>query len=94
MSENQACHSQAHVATLRYLKVKPRRRGLNRQLKGGTGSHTVPNHVIKNQMVNVTLARGHHTQTWRTARNAFHFVYDSSTPNKIVHYYILLGKMI
>jgi hypothetical protein len=29
MSENQACQSQVHVTELRYLRVKPRRRGLN-----------------------------------------------------------------
>jgi hypothetical protein len=35
MSENQACQSQVHVTALRYLTVKPRRRGLNRRLKPG-----------------------------------------------------------
>jgi hypothetical protein len=35
MSENQACQSQVHVTVLRYLRVKPRRRGLNKQLKAG-----------------------------------------------------------
>jgi hypothetical protein len=39
MSENEVCQSQVHVTALRYLRVKPRRRGLNRQrrpvLQGG-----------------------------------------------------------
>ncbi len=59
---------------------------------GGAGSHPLPGHVIQKQTVNITLARGHHTQTWRTARNVFNIVYDSSTPNKTVHYYFRLGK--
>jgi hypothetical protein len=35
MSEYQARQSQVHVTVLRYLRVKPRRRGLNRRLKPG-----------------------------------------------------------
>jgi hypothetical protein len=77
MSEKQACQSQVHVTAFRYLRVKPRRRGLNRRLKpglwggGGTGSHTLPNHVTRKRTVNATLARDHHARTRRTARNFF-----------------------
>jgi hypothetical protein len=35
MSENQSCQSQVHVTALIYLRVKPRRTGLNRRLKPG-----------------------------------------------------------
>jgi hypothetical protein len=98
MSENQACQSQVHVTALRYLRGKPRRRGLNKRLKpglrrwGGTGSHTLPNHVTRKQTVNATLARGHHAQTRRTARNFFNLIYNSSTPNKTVHYYFFIRE--
>jgi hypothetical protein len=41
MSENEACQSEAHVTALRCPRVKPKKRGLNRQLKpillGGGG---------------------------------------------------------
>jgi hypothetical protein len=77
MNENQAFQSQVHVTALRYLRVKPRRRGLNRRLKpglwGGAGSHTLPNHVTRKRTVNATLARGHHAQTRQTARNSLIF---------------------
>ncbi len=64
------------MTVLRCLRVKPRKRGLNRPLKpvlqgGGTGSHTLPNHVIGT--VNTTFAKGHHAQTWRTTRNFLMF---------------------
>ncbi len=32
MSENQACQSQVYVTALRCLRVKPGKKGLNRQL--------------------------------------------------------------
>jgi hypothetical protein len=91
MSENQASHSQVHLTALRYLRVKPRRSGLNRRLKSGlrgwgTGSHTLPNHVTGKRTVNATLARGHHAQTQRAAKTFLNFVCNSSTPNKTVHY--------
>jgi hypothetical protein len=35
VNENQACQSQVHMTALRYLRVKPTRRGLNRRLKPG-----------------------------------------------------------
>jgi hypothetical protein len=75
MSENQACQSQVHVIALQCLRVKPRRRGLNRRLKpgqrgGGAGSHTLPNHVTRKGTVKATLARGHQ----RTARNSLIFL--------------------
>jgi hypothetical protein len=80
MSENQACQSQIHVTVLRNLRVKPRRRGLNRRLKpglpggGGAGSDTLPNNVTRKRTVKVTLARGHHAQTLRTARHFYNSV--------------------
>jgi hypothetical protein len=78
--------------SLRYLRVKPKRRWLNRRLRpglwgGGTGSHTLPNHMTRKRTVNATLARGHHGETWRTARKFLNFIYDSSTPNNPVPYY-------
>ncbi len=36
-------------------------------------------------MVNMTLAKGHHAQARRTARNSFNFSHNSSTPNKKLH---------
>jgi hypothetical protein len=88
MGENQACQSQVHVTALRSLRVRPRKWGLNRRLKpvlqgGGVGSHTLPNHVIGNWMVNTTLAKDHHAHTWCTARNVQFFSHDSSTPIKL-----------
>jgi hypothetical protein len=75
MGENQVCRSQVHVTALRCLRVKPKKRGLNRRFKpilwGGAGSHTLPNHVIGKQTVNTSLAKGHHAQTQCTARNFF-----------------------
>jgi hypothetical protein len=47
---------------------------------GGAGSHTLPNHVNGKRMVNMTLAKGHHAQTWRIARNSLIFSHDNSTP--------------
>jgi hypothetical protein len=38
----------------------------------------------------MTLAKGHHAQTRRTARNFFS--HDSSMPNKTVHYYFFTGE--
>ncbi len=74
MSENQVCQSQVHLTALRYLRVKPRRRELNRRPKpglrgGGLGSHRLPNHMTRKQTVNATLSKGHHAQNRRTARN-------------------------
>ncbi len=97
MNENQACQSQVHVTALRYLRVKTRMRGLNRLLKpglqgGGIGSHPLPNHVTRKRTVNATVARCHHAQTRHTARNFFNFIYDSSMPNKTVHYYFLTAE--
>ncbi len=65
MNEKQSCHLQVHVTALRCLRVKPRKRGLNKRLKSvlrgwGAGSHTLPNHVIGKRMVNMTLLKGHH----------------------------------
>jgi hypothetical protein len=40
---------------------------------GGTGSHTLPNHVIVKWTVNTTLVKGHHAQTRRTPRNFLFF---------------------
>jgi hypothetical protein len=60
--------------------------GVNRRLKpilqrgGGAGSHTLPNHVIRKWTVNMTLAKGHHAETRRTARNSLIFSHKSSTP--------------
>jgi hypothetical protein len=55
---------EVHVTALRYLRVKPRRRGLNRRLKpglrGGTGSPTLPNHVTRKRTVNATFARSYY----------------------------------
>ncbi len=72
MGENQACQSQVHMTALRYLRVQRRMRELNRRLKpvlqrGGTCSLTVPNHVIRQRMVNVTLASGHHAHPRHTS---------------------------
>jgi hypothetical protein len=71
---------------------KDQRKGLNRLFSamlqvGGSGSHTLPGHVIRKWMVNTTLARGHPAQTRCTARNFSDFLYDSSMLNKTVHYY-------
>ncbi len=67
------------------LRIKLKKWGLNRRLKQilrgeGAGSHTLPNHVIGKWTVNMTLAKGHHAQTQRTARNLLIFSHDSSTP--------------
>jgi hypothetical protein len=65
--------------------------GLIRRLKpilrGGAGSHPTPNHMIGKQMVNTTLAKGHHTPTQRTAQNFSFFSHASSTP---IHYTLLI----
>jgi hypothetical protein len=61
-------------------------------VRGGTGSHTLPNYVTRKQTINATLVRGHHAQTWRTARNFLNFIDDSNMPNKTVHYYFLTGE--
>ncbi len=78
LSENQACQSKVHVTALRCLRNKPGKKGLNRRLRpvlrGGVGSHTLPNNVIGKQMVNMTLAKGHHAQTWLTARKFLMFL--------------------
>jgi hypothetical protein len=44
MSENHACQSQVHVTGLRYLRDKPRRRGLNRRFKPGLRRGLVLSH--------------------------------------------------
>ncbi len=44
--------------------------------------------MTRKRIVNATLARGHHADTGCTARNFFNFVYNYSTPNKTVHYYL------
>ncbi len=90
MSENQECQSQVHVTALWCLRLKPGKKGLNRRLRavlrGGTGSHTLPNHVIRKQTVNTTLAKGHHAQTQRTAKIFFMF-YTIAVRLITVHYY-------
>jgi hypothetical protein len=54
MDENQECQSQVHVTAKHYLLFKPRKQGLNSRPRpvlrggGGTGSHTLPNHVTGN----------------------------------------------
>jgi hypothetical protein len=79
MSENQACQSLVHVTALRCLRVKPEKKMLNRRLRpvlwggGGTGSHTLPNHVIRKRTVDMTIAKGHHAQTQHTARKFLMF---------------------
>ncbi len=78
MNENQACYSQVHVTALQCLRVKPRKKRLNRQLKPvlrgrEAGSHTLPNHMIGKWPVNTTLAKGHHSQTRHTAINFLYF---------------------
>jgi hypothetical protein len=92
MSENQECQSQVHVTALQCLRVKPKKRGLNRRLKpilrgGGAGSHTLANHMIGKQTVNTTLAKGHHAQTRRTARNFLMFHTIAVRQIKTVQYY-------
>ncbi len=93
MNENQACQSQVHVTALRCLRVKPGKKGLNRRLMpvhwgvGGTGSHTLPNHVIGKWMVNMTLAKGYHAQTQRTARKCLMFHTIAVHLTKTVHNY-------
>jgi hypothetical protein len=39
----------------------------------GAGSYPTSGHVTRKRTVNTTLARGHHAETWRTARNFFFF---------------------
>jgi hypothetical protein len=96
MGENQAYQLQVHVTALRCLRIKPRKRGLNRQLKpvlqGGADSHTLPNHLIEKRAVNMALAKGHHAQTRRKAKFFKIVSHNSSMPNKTVHYYFRLGK--
>ncbi len=43
-------------------------------------------------MVNTTIARGHHAQTWRTARNFLMFHMVAVRLIKTVHYYFWLGR--
>jgi hypothetical protein len=78
MSKNQAYKSQVHVTALQCLTIKPGKKGLNRRLRpvlrgGGTGSHTLLNHVTRKQMVKMTFAKDHHAPTRRTARNFLMF---------------------
>jgi hypothetical protein len=79
MNENQVCQSQVHVTARRHLISKPGKRGLNSRLRpvlwGGGIVLTLPNRDWK-RTVNMTLAKGDHTKTWRTARNflMFHMV--------------------
>ncbi len=87
MNENQACQSQVHVKVLRYLRVKPRTRGLDRRLNPGLRGEQETDGQR-------TLVRGHHARTQRTARNFFNSIYNSSTPNRTEHYYFLVGKTI
>jgi hypothetical protein len=91
MGENQAYQSQVHVTALWCLRIKPKKRGLNRRLKrilrGGAGSHTLPNHVIGKWTVNMTLVKGYHAQTRQTARNFFMFSTIAVWQIKTVHYY-------
>jgi hypothetical protein len=88
MSENQACWSQVHLTAFWCLRVKLKKRVLNRWLKpilqgGRPGSHPTPNQMIGKRTVNTTLTKGHQAQTPLTARNFFFFSHDSSTP---IHY--------
>ncbi len=59
---------------------------------GGSGSHSLPNHVIGKQMVNTTLPKGPHAQTWRTARNFLIFFYTIAVRPFITLYYFLTGE--
>ncbi len=85
------------MTALRCLRVKPGKKGLNRRLRpvlrGGTSSHTLPNHVIGKRMVNTSLAKGHHAQTLCTASQFFLYVsHDSSMPNKNCTLLVLTGE--
>jgi hypothetical protein len=91
MGENQACQSQVHVTVLRCLRVKPRKKGLNRRLKPVLqGGGLVLTHYL------ITwLGKGWSTRhSWRvitlrpgTLLEFILFFTWSSTPNKNVHYY-------
>jgi hypothetical protein len=56
-------------------------------IAGGTGSHTLPNHMIGKRTVNTTLAKGHHAQTQPTARKFLMFYMIAVRLIKTVHYY-------
>ncbi len=75
------------------LRVKPGKKGLNRQLRpvlrGGTGSHTLPNHMIGKRTVNTTLTKGHHARTQRTAKIFLIFHTIAARPIKTVHFEFL-----
>ncbi len=93
MGKNQACQSQVHVTALRCLRVKIKKRGINRRIKpilrGGAGSYTLPNHVIGKRMVNKTLvkAEGSSCSDPGTARNLLTFHTIAVRQIKTVNYY-------
>ncbi len=63
--------------------------GLIRRLKpilrGGAGSHPTPNHMIGKQMVNTTLAKGHHTPPSARLKIS-HFFHTLAVRPFIIHY--------
>ncbi len=86
------------MTLFRYLRVKPKKRGLNWQsmpiLSGGASSYPTPGHVTRKWTVNTTLARGHHSETRRTTRNFFLFSHANSMPITIQYYFSDWGRRI
>ncbi len=56
----------------------------------GGGGQVLTQHLVTwcgKRMVNMTFAKGHHTQTWRTARNLKIFFHTLAVCPFITHYY-------
>jgi hypothetical protein len=93
MSENQKSQSQVHATVSRYLRFKPRKRGLNIPftcLAGGGGSHTLPNHVTGNGR---SIQHSRRVIALRPgALLEISFLFINSTPIKSIHYFCDVGK--
>jgi hypothetical protein len=98
MNENQNSQLQVLATALRYLRFQPGKQGLNSPftcpaggLRGGGGSHTLPNHVTgsgrstRHSRRVITLRPGALLEIY------FLFI-DSSTPIKSIHYFCDWGR--
>jgi hypothetical protein len=94
MSENHNNWSQVLVTALQYLRVQPRKRGLNSPFtcpEWRGGSHTLPNHVTGGG-----LSTRHSRRVITLRPGALLYIYfiflNSSTPTKSIHYFCDCGR--
>jgi hypothetical protein len=94
MSEKHNNWSQVLATALQYLRVQPRKRGLNSPFtcpEWGGGSHTLPNHVTGGG-----LSTRHSRRVITLRPDVLLYIYfiflNSSTPKKSIHYFCDWGR--